>query len=123
MQGLTSIEDAESFMLKHGENIVDILGGEVDRIEKNLKVRQISLSTFSSQYLFACLCFTSESWKTHSYRLVIKLCHRAALRLTTLRRPSGQSLAVAHVNTSDSPRRQPCWYHPRIVRLSVMGHS
>jgi len=38
MQGLMSIEDAESFMLKHGENIVDILGGEVDRIEKNLKV-------------------------------------------------------------------------------------
>jgi len=38
MQGLTSIEDAESFMLKHGENIVDVLGGEVDRIEKNLKV-------------------------------------------------------------------------------------
>jgi len=40
MQGLTSIEDAESFMLKHGENIVDVLGGEVDRIEKNLKVLQ-----------------------------------------------------------------------------------
>ena len=41
MQGLTSIEDAESFMLKHGESIVDALGGEVDRIEKNLKVRRI----------------------------------------------------------------------------------
>jgi len=40
MQGLTTIEDAESFMLKHGENIVDILGGEVDRIEKNLKVHR-----------------------------------------------------------------------------------
>jgi len=44
MQGLTSIEDAESFMLKHGENIVDILGGEVDRIEKNLKVWRMCLS-------------------------------------------------------------------------------
>ena len=46
MQGLTSIEDAESFMLKHGENIVDILGGEVDRIEKNLKVRQLYFTRF-----------------------------------------------------------------------------
>jgi len=43
MQGLASIEDAESFMLKHGENIVDILGGEVDRIEKNLKVQWLRL--------------------------------------------------------------------------------
>jgi len=40
MQSVTSIEDAESFMLKHGESIVDTLGGEVDRIEKNLKVQQ-----------------------------------------------------------------------------------
>jgi len=47
MQGLTSIEDAESFMLKHGENIVDILGGEVDRIEKNLKVQQLQVIRFS----------------------------------------------------------------------------
>ena len=39
MQGLASIEDVETFMLKHGENIVDTLGGEVDRIEKILKVR------------------------------------------------------------------------------------
>ena len=30
------------------------------------------------------------------------------------------SLAVEHINTSDQPRY---WYHPRIVRLSVIGHS
>jgi len=40
-----------------------------------------------------------------------------------LLRPSNQSLAVEHVNTSDQPRRQPYWYHPRVVRLSVIGHS
>ena len=34
-------------MLKHGENIVDILGGEVDRIEKNLKVQQLQVIRFS----------------------------------------------------------------------------
>ena len=31
-------EDLENFMLKHGENIIDTLGAEVDRLEKELKV-------------------------------------------------------------------------------------
>ena len=39
---MTLVEDVEAFMLKHGECVVDILGGEVDRIEKNLKVRNIT---------------------------------------------------------------------------------
>ena len=38
MQGLKTIEEAETFFLKHGENIVDLIGAEVDRIEKQLKV-------------------------------------------------------------------------------------
>lgn len=41
MQNLKTIEDVESFFLKHGENIVDLIGGEVDRIEKQLKVSEI----------------------------------------------------------------------------------
>lgn len=32
-----TIEECEEFMLKHGENIVDLLGAEVDRIETELK--------------------------------------------------------------------------------------
>ncbi|GAV07749.1 hypothetical protein RvY_17556 [Ramazzottius varieornatus] len=36
-RNLKTIEDLESFMSKHGENIVDLLGSEVDRIEANLK--------------------------------------------------------------------------------------
>lgn len=32
-------EDLEAFMLKHGENIIDTLGAEVDRLEKELKQR------------------------------------------------------------------------------------
>lgn len=32
-------EELENFMLKHGENIIDTLGAEVDRLEKGLKVR------------------------------------------------------------------------------------
>ena len=38
MQNIESTEDVENFMLKHGENIVDTLGAQVDRIEKLLKV-------------------------------------------------------------------------------------
>ncbi|OAF70179.1 Solute carrier family 30 member 9 [Intoshia linei] len=33
----------EPFMLKHGENIIDVLGAEIDRIEKNLKKRNPKL--------------------------------------------------------------------------------
>jgi len=32
-------KDLENFLLKHGENIVDCMGAEVDRIEKNLKLK------------------------------------------------------------------------------------
>ncbi|CAG2179703.1 unnamed protein product [Oppiella nova] len=39
MQELKAMEEVEAFMLKHGENIVDMLGAEVDRIEKELKKR------------------------------------------------------------------------------------
>lgn len=38
MQELKTIEDVEIFMLKHGESIVDMLGGQIDRIEMALKV-------------------------------------------------------------------------------------
>ena len=36
---MENIDELESFLLKHGENIVDMLGGEIDRIELKLKVR------------------------------------------------------------------------------------
>lgn len=35
---MQNIDELESFLLKHGENIVDMLGGEIDRIELKLKV-------------------------------------------------------------------------------------
>ncbi|KAG8201051.1 hypothetical protein JTE90_002726 [Oedothorax gibbosus] len=37
MKKLNSIEEVETFMLKHGESIVDMLGGQIDRIEISLK--------------------------------------------------------------------------------------
>lgn len=34
---MKNIDELEAFLLKHGENIVDMLGGEIDRIELKLK--------------------------------------------------------------------------------------
>ncbi|TRY54763.1 hypothetical protein DNTS_031277 [Danionella cerebrum] len=39
IQQVKTTEELENFMLKHGENIIDTLGAEVDRLEKELKLR------------------------------------------------------------------------------------
>ncbi|XP_072857293.2 proton-coupled zinc antiporter SLC30A9, mitochondrial isoform X2 [Pogona vitticeps] len=39
IQQVKTLEELEVFMLKHGENIIDTLGAEVDRLEKELKKR------------------------------------------------------------------------------------
>ncbi|RWS23643.1 zinc transporter-like protein [Leptotrombidium deliense] len=52
MQNLKTIEDVESFMLKHGENIVDILGAEVDRMEKEMKKQHPQLRHVDLEVLY-----------------------------------------------------------------------
>jgi hypothetical protein len=44
MMTINNVVDAEIFMLKHGENIVDRVGAEIDRIERNLRVYLIILA-------------------------------------------------------------------------------
>lgn len=39
---MQNIDELEAFLLRHGENIVDMLGGEIDRIELKLKVSKIT---------------------------------------------------------------------------------
>lgn len=39
VQSFTTVADLEKFMLEHGEQIVELLGSEVDRIEAKIKVR------------------------------------------------------------------------------------
>ena len=51
---MQNIDELESFLLKHGENIVDMLGGEIDRIELKLKVRIIFVKKVQ---VLNCLCF------------------------------------------------------------------
>lgn len=49
MKKIETIDDVEAFLLKHGENIVDMLGGEIDRIELKLRVRHYKI--ISESYL------------------------------------------------------------------------
>ena len=36
---IDTVEGVEGFLLKHGENVVDRVGAEIDRIERNLRVK------------------------------------------------------------------------------------
>jgi len=65
-------------------------------------------------------------------QVTIKICkvyqratYKSSARTFLLWCPTHATLfaTVAHVNTSDPPRHQPYWYHTRVVRLSVIGHS
>lgn len=46
MQAFRTHDEVEIFLLDQGENIVDLMGGEIDRIEMNLRV-----STLLESYL------------------------------------------------------------------------
>lgn len=46
IQQVKTPEELENFMLKHGENIIDTLGAEVDRLEKELKVLKHQTCSF-----------------------------------------------------------------------------
>lgn len=45
---MQNIDELEAFLLKHGENIVDMLGGEIDRIELKLKVNYIHIYLYNN---------------------------------------------------------------------------
>ena len=43
VQVFTTVGEMERFLLEHGEQIVDVLGSEVDRIEDRIKVSGVSV--------------------------------------------------------------------------------
>lgn len=69
MKSLKAIEDVDAFMLKHGENIVDLIGAEIDRIEKELKVIAISfpfqMCTVSDHFHFLIYTEKAPRGSTH----------------------------------------------------------
>ena len=55
MRKVDTVESAEAFVLKHGENIVDRVGAEIDRIERNLRVRNSIHFRFQFIHVFLSL--------------------------------------------------------------------
>lgn len=51
MQKLTTVQELELLLLEHGEEVIDMLGQQVDRIEKNIKVKQLVSSVSVPGYL------------------------------------------------------------------------
>lgn len=68
MQALNSVADVEKFLLEHGEQVVDVLGAEVDRIELEIKVRKSRDSIWGwgggDQILIIALGVTSNTHHT-----------------------------------------------------------
>uniref|UniRef100_A0AAY5KBX0 Proton-coupled zinc antiporter SLC30A9, mitochondrial n=1 Tax=Esox lucius TaxID=8010 RepID=A0AAY5KBX0_ESOLU len=50
IQLVKTTDELENFMLKHGENIIDTLGAEVDRLEKELKVERKNMTDHAKNY-------------------------------------------------------------------------
>ena len=48
MKTFQTIDELEAFLLKHGESSVDLMGGEIDRIEMKLRVSSM-LTRFSNK--------------------------------------------------------------------------
>lgn len=48
MKSFQNTDELEQFLLNHGENIVDLMGGEIDRIEMKLRVLNFNL---------ICICY------------------------------------------------------------------
>lgn len=51
VQKLTTVQELELLLLEHGEEVIDMLGQQVDRIEKNIKVKQLVSSVSVPGYL------------------------------------------------------------------------
>lgn len=59
---MQTIDELEKFMFKHGENIVDMLGGEIDRIELKLRV-SFFLKNSNSWLDFTSLKISLRIWE------------------------------------------------------------
>lgn len=72
IKSFNTTDELEAFMLKHGENIVDLMGGEIDRIEMKLRVKRI--------YLF----FHTSLFSLNELNLILSLFSEKIPRSTTL---------------------------------------
>lgn len=62
MKTFNTVDELEAFILKHGENIVDLMGGQIDRIEIKLRVSVVFIDLLArlpsiQEWLLTLYCF------------------------------------------------------------------
>lgn len=62
------MDDLESFLLDQGENIVDLMGGEIDRIEMNLRVSANELNLIFTKIIINHFIFADSFPRDSSCR-------------------------------------------------------
>lgn len=63
VKSFQSTEELEQFLLNHGENIVDLMGGEIDRIEMKLRVSEIlhiARTFFTFKHFLSFFCYLEK---------------------------------------------------------------
>jgi len=94
MRDIKSEKEAETFILVHGEGVVDLLGAEVDRIEKELRVSFCSYTLRESDYRYRLLILTHHRNREITRKLNM-LIWRFCERLT------GSPIVLVYKNPSD----------------------
>ena len=74
VQKLTTVPELELFLLEHGEEVIDMLGQQVDRIEKNIKVMWlVTIHALVYEPAHALPASDVSVSITYSYGLLFKL--------------------------------------------------
>jgi len=78
VKGFQTIDELEAYMLKHGESIVDLMGGEIDRIEMKLRVSLFSplllmlLLTLNYFFLTEKVPWNQTLWSWNFVKVLVK---------------------------------------------------
>ncbi|CAF0711664.1 unnamed protein product [Brachionus calyciflorus] len=92
INSVQNVQDVEKFMLKHGENIVDRVGAEIDRIERNLRKKYPDLRHVDLEVLIDRTWFKSDlgSKILQNFRHKEKIRNYGLLEKPTLSSPFSQ---------------------------------
>lgn len=124
---MQSIDELEVFLLKHGENIVDMLGGEIDRIELKLKVCNLIIKTIANIWLVRVNkinTFSPASYKDKIFITTINITRLCDCAVRCLRLSSIISTTINQSNTLNliaekSSRNSTLWSRGSLIKLET----
>ena len=61
MQSVSSASDAEKLLLYHGERIVDLLGAEINQIERSIQVQYYTCIYTMYMYIVGCMIYVRST--------------------------------------------------------------